>query len=72
MPPKVREVKADLRKRGWNFRPGKGGHTVWEHPLLPSVTVTISGNDGDDAQPYQEAQVGDALAKLREVQRSRP
>lgn len=38
------------------MRPGKGSHTVWEHPLAPE-TLTLSGNDGDDAKPYQEKDV---------------
>ncbi len=56
-----------LRKAGFYFRPGKGSHTVWEHPALID-SITISGADGDDAQRYQEAAVRKALSKLREVQ----
>jgi len=67
MPKKIRELKAMLRKAGFSLRPGKGSHTVWEHPELPGA-VTISGNDGDDAQRYQEAAVRRILMRLREVQ----
>ncbi len=56
-----------LRKAGFYSRPGKGSHTVWEHPALID-SITISGADGDDAQRYQEAAVRKALSKLREVQ----
>ena len=50
---KIRELKAMLRKAGFFMRPGKGSHTVWEHPGLLD-DVTFSGSDGDDAQRYQE------------------
>ncbi len=56
MPKKIRDLKAMLRKAGFRWRPGKGSHTIWEHPLA-EVSVTISGNDGTDAKPYQEKQV---------------
>jgi len=56
-----------LRKAGFYSRPGKGSHTVWEHPALID-SITISGADGDDAQRYQEAAVRKALSNLREVQ----
>jgi len=56
-----------LRKAGFYARPGKGSHTVWEHPTLTD-SVTISGADGDDAQRYQEAAVRKILNQLREVQ----
>ncbi len=64
MPRKIRELKADLRQAGFTMRPGKGSHTVWEHPLLPE-SFTLSGQDGDDARPYQERAVRALLAALR-------
>jgi len=67
VPKKIRELKAMLRKAGFYSRPGKGSHTVWEHPALID-SITISGADGDDAQRYQEAAVRKALSNLREVQ----
>ena len=67
MPKKIRELKAALRKAGFSYRPGKGSHIVWEHPAL-SETLTLSGNDGDDAKPYQEQQVQRILRKSKEVQ----
>ena len=53
MPPKIRELKAMLRKAGFAYRSGKGSHTVWKHPALPEDEITVSGKDGDDAQKYQ-------------------
>ena len=55
-----------LRKAGFIWRPGKGSHTVWKHPLLPKPVV-ISGNDGSDAQQYQEKDVDEALKQLEEL-----
>lgn len=68
MPPKIRQLKAELRKAGFSVRPGKGSHLVWTHPLLPKDEVTLSGHDGDDAQRYQEKLVRNILAKLRRMQ----
>ena len=67
MPKKIRELKAMLRNAGFSVRPGKGSHTVWKHPRLPDF-LTLAGNDGDDAKPYQEKDVRETLRKLKEVQ----
>lgn len=56
MPKKIRELKAMLRKAGFRWRPGKGSHNIWEHPLADKA-VTLSGNDGRDARRYQEIEV---------------
>ena len=69
MPVKIRELKARLRKAGFEVRPGKGSHTVWRHPLAPSIKLTIAGHDGDDAKPYQVHDVNDALISLKEAKR---
>lgn len=69
MPPKYRELKAAMRKARCRWRPGKGSHTVWTHPLLPEESVTLAGNDGDDARDYHVRQVRDFLSKLRERER---
>jgi hypothetical protein len=71
MPQKVRQLRAELRREGCDWRPAKGSHTFWEHPLLPGVAVTISGKDGDDAKPYQERAVREFLEKLRRVREKR-
>ncbi|WP_414564275.1 MULTISPECIES: type II toxin-antitoxin system HicA family toxin [unclassified Anabaena] len=70
MPKKVRELKAILQKAGFNYRPAKGSHTFWTHPLVPDEPVTIAGKDGDDAPKYLEKQVNRVLDKLKEIQKS--
>lgn len=60
MPKKIRQLKQTLRQAGFSERIGKGSHTNWTHPLYPG-RVTISGNDGDDAKPYQEKVVEKAV-----------
>lgn len=72
MPPKYRELKAELRRARCVWRPGKGSHTVWGHPFLPGESITLSGNDGDDARLYHVREVRGFLAKLREMERQRP
>jgi predicted RNA binding protein YcfA (HicA-like mRNA interferase family) len=69
MPRKIRQLKSDLRKLGFveNSRGGKGSHGKWTHPLLPGLTVVLSGQDGDDAAPYQERDLRNALKRLRKV-----
>jgi predicted RNA binding protein YcfA (HicA-like mRNA interferase family) len=69
MPPKIRELKAKLRKAGFTSRPGKGSHIVFTHPDLPGDRLVLAGSDGDDAQRYQIADVQDILEKLRSKQR---
>ncbi|MBE3559556.1 MAG: type II toxin-antitoxin system HicA family toxin [Ktedonobacteraceae bacterium] len=64
MPVKVRQLKAQLAKAGFSWRPGKGSHTVWTHPALPELELTLSGNDGNDAKPYQIKDVRNALRLL--------
>ncbi|HET6314164.1 MAG TPA: type II toxin-antitoxin system HicA family toxin [Chloroflexia bacterium] len=68
MPRKIRELKADLRRAGFNYRAGKGSHTIWFHEIIPNE-ITLSGNDGDDAKPYQERLVRNILHTLNEAQR---
>jgi predicted RNA binding protein YcfA (HicA-like mRNA interferase family) len=67
VPKKIRELKAILRKAGFSFRKGKGSHTVWSHAQLSARedAIVLSGNDGDDAKPYQERDVERALKKLQ-------
>ncbi|HSN76318.1 MAG TPA: type II toxin-antitoxin system HicA family toxin [Anaerolineae bacterium] len=63
MATKIRELKAMLRKAGFEQRAGRGSHTVWSHPDLPEKIV-LSGQDGNDAKPYQVKDVLAALKKL--------
>ncbi len=53
-------------KAGFTCAPGKGSHTKWFHPLLPAK-LTLSGKDGNDAKPYQEKDVNNALQMLKEI-----
>lgn len=64
MPRKIRELRADLRRAGYVLSRTKGNHSTWKHSKKP-VSATVSGNDGDDAKPYQEKQVGDAIQKAQ-------
>lgn len=64
MPPKIRQLKASLAKAGFYPRPGKGSHTVWKHRLIPGLEVTLAGQDGDDARPYQVKDVRNILKRL--------
>ncbi len=52
MPPKVRELVAELEGAGFVDRGGKGSHRNFVHPKV-ARPVTISGNLGDDAKHYQ-------------------
>ncbi len=59
MPPKIRELIAELERNGFTNRGGKGSHRNYEHIL--GIRVTISGKLGDDARKYQEKIVKDAI-----------
>ena len=65
MPPKVRQLKASLRKAGANQVSQEGSHTKWKHPLIPSTVVVLSGHDGDDAiaRGIQRDEDGEAKKK---------
>jgi len=69
MPRKIRELKAILKKAGFRWRPGKGSHTIWEHPLA-SKSITLSGSDGHDARRYQEEEVDERVAEVARAKRS--
>ena len=64
MPPKVRDLIADLERAGFQNRGGRGAHRNYVHPSL-SKPITISGKLGADAKRYQVRAVRDALAELR-------
>lgn len=72
MPRKIRQLKADLRRFGFTWRPGKGDHQIWENPDVPTVEVSLDGQDGDDAKHYQEKDVRDALQAVHRVKRRTP
>ena len=52
LPPKIRELIAELERAGFADRGGKGSHRNFVHPKV-AKPVTVSGNPGDDAKQYQ-------------------
>jgi predicted RNA binding protein YcfA (HicA-like mRNA interferase family) len=60
MPPKVRDLVAQLERAGFVNRGGRGSHRNFAHPNLRG-RITISGAFGDDAKPYQVSQVAAAV-----------
>jgi len=64
VPPKIRELIAELERAGFVNRGGKGGHRNFVHPDV-ARPVTIAGRLGADARPYQ------LLAVRRAVEESR-
>ena len=64
MPPKVRELVAQLERAGFRNRGGRGSHRNFVHPDL-SKPITVSGKLGDDAKRYQIRAVRNALAELK-------
>ncbi|MGI0491335.1 type II toxin-antitoxin system HicA family toxin [Alkalinema pantanalense CENA528] len=67
MPRKIRELKSLLLKAGFTYKPAKGSHTKWFHPKL-SQSIIIAGKDGNDAKPYLEKQVDEALEQLKNLE----
>jgi predicted RNA binding protein YcfA (HicA-like mRNA interferase family) len=64
MPPKIRELIAELEQAGYLNRGGKGSHRNFVHPKARKP-VTISGKLGDDAKQYQVRAVRLALEGLK-------
>jgi predicted RNA binding protein YcfA (HicA-like mRNA interferase family) len=67
VPVKIRKLKAELRRAGFVYEPGKGSHTRWYYPHDRTIKVILSGNDGDDADKYQIKQVYNALKRVKEL-----
>jgi predicted RNA binding protein YcfA (HicA-like mRNA interferase family) len=66
MPRKVRELVRDLLDADFYEIPGgKGSHRKLTHARYPGA-VTLSGQLGDDAKPYQERQVRRAIEEVQE------
>ena len=63
MPRKIRELIRDLEQAGFANRGGKGSHRNFEHPS--GARVTVSGQPGDDARPYQEREVQRAIDEAK-------
>lgn len=64
MPPKIREIIADLERAGFVNRGGKGSHRNFVHPRV-TKPVTISGNPGDEAKRYQVRAVDLAIEESK-------
>lgn len=66
MPRKIRELIQDLRRAGFYAisSGGKGAHRKYAHRQYRGA-VTLSGQSGDDAKPYQERQVKDAIQEIQ-------
>lgn len=62
MPPKIRELIAELERNGFVDRGGKGSHRNFKHPS--GLSLTLSGNPGQDAKRYQLRLVRDYIRKL--------
>ena len=52
MPPKIRDLIAELKRAGFVDRGGKGSHRNFAHPKV-AEPITISGGPGEDARHYQ-------------------
>ena len=64
MPPKIRELIAELDRAGFVNCGGRGSHRNFVHPSV-SKPVTISGADGDDAKQYQVRAVRMAIEESK-------
>jgi predicted RNA binding protein YcfA (HicA-like mRNA interferase family) len=65
VPRKIRQLVADLERAGFTrVHGGKGSHRKFVHPRYRGF-VLISGNDGHDAQHYQEKQLRSALRQIQ-------
>lgn len=64
MPPKIRDLIAQLEHAGFHNRGGKGSHRNFVHPGV-TRPITISGQPGDDAKIYQVRAVLKAIAEVR-------
>jgi predicted RNA binding protein YcfA (HicA-like mRNA interferase family) len=65
MPPKIRDLKKQLRKAGFTNSPdrGKGSHSLWIDPNDPGNRVNLAGHDGSDAKPYQVRETEQAIQR---------
>jgi len=63
MPPKIRELVRDLKRADFEDRGGKESHRNFKRPK--GMRVTLSGNDNDDAKPYQEKEVKASIEESR-------
>jgi predicted RNA binding protein YcfA (HicA-like mRNA interferase family) len=59
MPRKIRDLIREQKRAGFVNRGGKGDHRNYQH--AKGGRVTLSGSLGDDAKPYQEREVKQAI-----------
>jgi predicted RNA binding protein YcfA (HicA-like mRNA interferase family) len=64
MPPKIRELIAELETAGFTNRGGKGSHRNFVH-AESKTRVTVSGKLSDDARPYQIKEVTVAIKESK-------
>lgn len=64
MPPKVRDLIAELEQAGYAYESCKGSHRVYRHPATGDH-VSVSGKAGADAHHYQVKQVKIAIEKVK-------
>ena len=64
MPRKIRELIRDLEMAGFVNRGGKGSHRNFVH--RSGAVITLSGNPGNDAKPYQEKTVRQKIEETRQ------
>ena len=63
---KIRELIQDLKEAGfYEIAGGKGSHRKFTHANYVGA-VTLSGKSGEDAKPYQEKQVKQAVEKVNQ------
>lgn len=53
---KMRQLRAQLRRQGFQCREGKGSHQIWRRPG-EARGIVLHGADGCDAKPYQVKRV---------------
>jgi predicted RNA binding protein YcfA (HicA-like mRNA interferase family) len=61
MPPKVRDLERRLAAAGFERVAARGSHRKWRHPS--GVVLIVSGKGGDDARPYQEEAIEQAITR---------
>ena len=64
MPPKIRELIAELKRNGFVNRGGKGSYRNSKHPKRKRA-LTISGKLGEDAEKYQIRDVRNAVSEVK-------
>ena len=64
MPRKIRELIRELERAGFVNRGGKGDHRNFEH--AKGIRLTLSGQPGNDAKPYQECEVRQKIQESKQ------